>query len=65
MRNCSDCRGALEDQYCALFEEHKHYWFVDALLCGLEYDAFYAWMLGHARAAGAAAGAARDGGARK
>jgi hypothetical protein len=38
------CREAINDEYCALFEEHKHHGFVDALLASQEYEAFYGMM---------------------
>jgi hypothetical protein len=45
----SDCKVALEDEYCALFEEHKHHWFVEALMASMEYQSFYDMMLRAAR----------------
>ena len=45
----AQCKVALEDQYCALFEEHEHHWFVDALLACLDYDRFFGLMVDESR----------------
>mmetsp|Transcript_8159 Transcript_8159/g.10805 ORF Transcript_8159/g.10805 Transcript_8159/m.10805 type:complete len:150 (+) Transcript_8159:29-478(+) len=43
------CKDAIEDKYCALFEEHEHHWFVDSLLVSLEYQKFFELMIEKAR----------------
>lgn len=42
-------RDAVEGQFCALFEEHQHKWFVDLLLEWLEYEPFVKMMTKFAR----------------
>ena len=42
-------RDAVEDRYCALFEEHEHHGFVEALLAAFEYDEFVRVMVSRAR----------------
>ena len=36
----SECRAAMENKFCALFEEHEHHWFVEMLLDWLDFDHF-------------------------
>ena len=36
-------------RYCALFEEHEHHGFVEALLAAFEYDEFVRVMVSRAR----------------
>lgn len=45
----AECRSSLNGDFTALFEEHEHKWFVDALLSWLDYDAFFAEMVKSAR----------------
>ena len=40
----SQCEDAIEDRYTALFEEHMHHWFVDALLSSMSYEHFFSMM---------------------
>ena len=46
------CKDAIEDNYTALFEEHQHHWFVDALLSSMSYEHFFAMMTKAAREGG-------------
>jgi hypothetical protein len=43
------CRDALDGQFTALFEEHRHKWFVDLLFEWQEYEVFVESMLVVAR----------------
>jgi hypothetical protein len=43
------CRDALDGQFCALFEEHRHKWFVDMLLEWQEYSTFIESMVSYTR----------------
>ena len=45
----AQCKDALNDRYCALFEEHEHHWFVDALLACLDYSHFFSLMVAECR----------------
>merc|ERR1711924_385990 len=45
----SECRGILDGECTALFEEHENKWFVDALLAGISYQQFYGLMVAAAR----------------
>lgn len=36
----AECRGAMENKFCAIFEEHQHHWFVEMLLDWLDFDHF-------------------------
>jgi hypothetical protein len=36
----AECRDAMENKFCALFEEHEHHWFVEMLLDWLDFDHF-------------------------
>ena len=43
------CQEAINDEYCALFEEHQFHGFVDALLASIEYQSFINLMIGKAK----------------
>mmetsp|Transcript_50583 Transcript_50583/g.142298 ORF Transcript_50583/g.142298 Transcript_50583/m.142298 type:complete len:171 (+) Transcript_50583:69-581(+) len=45
----AQCKDAIEDNYTALFEEHQHHWFVDALLASMSYEHFFEMMTKAAR----------------
>lgn len=45
----SDCRDALEDKYCALFEDHEHKWFVELLVSMTDFQEFHEMMVREAR----------------
>ena len=45
----AQCQDALDDKFVALFEEHEHHWFVDALLAGLDYERFFCLMTDECR----------------
>ena len=45
----TECKDALEDKYCALFEDHQYKFFVSMLLSVLDYDHFYGLMVNECR----------------
>ena len=45
----TECQQVMNDQFCALFEDHQHKWFVDMLLGMMEYNHFYGLMINEAR----------------
>lgn len=45
----SQCQDALDDKYVALFDEHEHHWFVDALHASLSYERFFTLMIDECR----------------
>ena len=49
-RHFSECQDVMNDQFCALFEDHEHKWFVDMLLGMMEYKHFYGLMINGAAA---------------
>ena len=42
-------RDAVEDRYCALFEEHEHHGWVDSCFAAVSYEHFYRRMVAAAR----------------
>eukprot|EP01041_Mallomonas_annulata_P008011 gene8011-16404_t len=44
-----ECRDSIEGNFTAIFEEHKHKWFVDILMSWLEYTMFLEEMVTAAR----------------
>ena len=44
-----DLRDAVEDRYCALFEEHEHHGWVDSCFAAVSYEHFYRRMVAAAR----------------
>lgn len=44
-----ECQSSLNGDFTALFEEHEHKWFVDALLAWLDYNVFFNDMVETAR----------------
>mmetsp|Transcript_19993 Transcript_19993/g.28724 ORF Transcript_19993/g.28724 Transcript_19993/m.28724 type:complete len:149 (+) Transcript_19993:70-516(+) len=41
----AECRSSIEGGFTALFEDHEHKWFVDALLSWLDYSHFFEDMV--------------------
>jgi hypothetical protein len=50
----SECQDALNDQYCALFEEHEFHGFAEMLASAVQYEAFLAMMLKEAHSVASA-----------
>lgn len=44
-----ECNEAAAGDFTALFEEHRHAWFVQHLLASMEYKHFYGLMVNEAR----------------
>ena len=45
----AECRSSLNGDFTALFEEHEHLWFVEALLSWMDYQTFFEDMVKSAR----------------
>jgi hypothetical protein len=45
----AECRSSLNGDFTALFEEHEHQWFVEALLSWMDYQTFFEDMVKTAR----------------
>ncbi|CAM9455996.1 unnamed protein product, partial [Sphacelaria rigidula] len=45
----SALKDAQDNNFCALFEEHRYHWFVQTLLAAMQYQDFYHLMLRSAK----------------
>jgi hypothetical protein len=45
----AECRSSLNGDFTALFEEHEHLWFVEAMLSWMDYQTFFEEMVKAAR----------------